>query len=195
VQKGLNYRKNWFPWRLIVLISIGVNLLKAQLADFTAEKLTFTIRSNAVEMSGNYFFTNRTGQSVQMPVVYPFCVNDQQAFPDSVSVHLADGSPLTFRRRDNNLLFSVPLAEKGGTEIIIYFRQPVNQSRFEYILTSTRSWSKPLESADFLIQVPLTLNLTNLSFPYERIDTTGNFQVYHLHFEDFYPDRNLIFRW
>jgi len=190
-----NYRKNWFPWRLIVLISIGVNLLKAQLADFSAEKLTFTVNSKTVELTGSYCFTNRTDQSVQMPVIYPICINDQQAFPDSVVVNLADGSPLTFRRRDDNLLFSVPLAEKGQTEIIIYFRQAVGQSQFEYILTSTRSWSKPLESADFLIQVPLTLNLTNLSFPYERIDTTGNFQVYHLHFKDFYPDRNLTFEW
>jgi len=191
----LPYRRNWFPWRFTVLISIGVNLLKAQLADFTAEKLTFTVSAKTVELTGSYFFTNRTGQSVKMPVVYPFCVNDQQAFPDSVAVHLADGSPLTFRRRDDNLLFSVPLAEKGRTEVIIFFRQPVSQSQFEYILTSTHSWSKSLESADFLIQVPLTQNLTNLSFPYERIDTTGNFQVFHLHFEDFYPDRNLVFRW
>jgi hypothetical protein len=191
----LIYRRNWFFGWFIILVLVSVNLVRAQIADFTDENLTFIIKSGTVEMTGSYFFANRTGQSVQMPVIYPFCVNEQQAFPDSVSVHLTNGRQLNFQRRADNLLFSVPLGEEGQTEVIVYFRQPVSRSQFEYILTSTRSWSKPLESADFLIQVPLTQALTNLSFPYERIDTIGNFQVYHLHFEDFYPDRNLIFRW
>ncbi len=179
-------------WGGLLVFIVGVN---AQIADFSAEKLSFTVNSKSVEMTGSYFFSNRAGKVVILPIVYPFCVNSRQAFPDSVSVRMADGRPLNFQCRDENVLFSVPLNEKGRTEVIIYFRQSVKRPQFEYILTSTRTWKKPLESADFAIQVPLFQVLTNLSYPYERIDTTGNIQVYRLHFENFYPEKNLIFSW
>jgi len=169
--------------------------LQAQIADFSAERLTFTIQPDYVEMTGSYYFTNRTRQMVKLPIIYPFCVNSRQAFPDTIHVNVADGKSLNFQRRDENIYFSVPLKHPERTEIVIYFRQPVSQSQFEYILTSTRSWQKPLESADFTIRMPLSQNLSGLSFPYERVDTTGNFQIYHLHFENFYPEKNLIFSW
>jgi hypothetical protein len=165
------YRKKFLLKSLgAVLFLLGG--LQAQMADFSAEYLTFTVNTNYVEMTGSYFFSNRTGKAISLPIVYPFRVNDRQTFPDSIHVGLPD-----------------------RTEIVIYFRQPVSQPQFEYILTSTRSWQKPLESADFAIQVPLSQALTKLSFPYERIDTTGDIQVYRLHFENFYPEKNLIFSW
>jgi len=179
-------------WGYLLVFIVGLN---AQIADFSAEKLTFTVNAKYVEMAGSYFFSNRTGKVARLPIVYPFCVNDRQAFPDSIAVCLANGQPLPFQRKNDNVLFPVPLDEKGRTEVVIYFRQIISQPQFEYILTSTRSWQKPLESADFTIRMPLSQNLTGLTFPYERVDTTGNFQVYHLHFENFYPEKNLIFSW
>ena len=169
--------------------------LQAQVADFSAENLIFTIHPKYVEMRGSYFFSNRTGKAISLPIVYPFLVNDRQAFPDSIHVSLADGKSLNFQRRDESIFFAVPLKNPKRTEIVIYFRQPVSQPQFEYILTSTRSWQKPLESADFSIQTSPSQTLTSLSFPYERIDSIGNFQVYRLHFENFYPEKNLIFSW
>jgi hypothetical protein len=71
----------------------------------------------------------------------------------------------------------------------------VKKNRFEYILTSTRNWQRPLDSAEFLIQMPESCDLTELSFPYEWIDTTAGFKIYCLRFEDFYPDKNLNFTW
>lgn len=179
-------------WGCSLVFVVGLN---AQIADFSAEKLSFTVNSKCVEMTGSYFFSNRTGKAINLPMVYPFRVNDRQAFPDLIHVRLANGRSLNFQRRDESIFFAVPLKNPERTEIVIYFRQPVSQPQFEYILTSTRSWQKPLESADFAIQVPLSQALTKLSFPYERIDTTGNFQTYHLHFETFYPEKNLIFSW
>jgi len=176
----------------ILVLTVALN---AQIADFSGERLTFTIHPKFVEMSGKYYFSNRTGQVVNLPIVYPFCINSQQAFPDSIAVGLEDSNSLPFEIRNESLYFSVPLKNKELTAILIYFRQPVSRPQFEYILTSTRSWQKPLEFADFTIQVPLAHRLTNLSFPYEKIDTVGNFQVYHLYFENFYPDKNLIFSW
>ncbi|HPC36803.1 MAG TPA: hypothetical protein P5268_05135 [Candidatus Marinimicrobia bacterium] len=176
----------------ILVLTVALN---AQIADFSGERLTFTIHPKFVEMSGKYYFSNRTGQVVNLPIVYPFCINSQQAFPDSIAVGLEDSNSLPFEIRNESLYFSVPLKNKELTAILIYFRQPVTRPQFEYILTSTRSWQKPLEFADFTIQVPFAYRLTNLSFPYEKIDTVGNFQVYHLYFENFYPDKNLIFSW
>lgn len=188
------YRKKFLLKSLgAVLFLLGG--LQAQMADFSAEYLTFTVNTNYVEMTGSYFFSNRTGKAISLPIVYPFRVNDRQTFPDSIHVGLADGKSLNFQRRDESIFFTVPLKNPDRTEIVIYFRQPVSQPQFEYILTSTRSWQKPLESADFAIQVPLSQALTKLSFPYERIDTTGDIQVYRLHFENFYPEKNLIFSW
>ncbi len=190
-----NLTSKWFSvkvWGCFLTLSLGVN---AQIADFSAEKLTFTVNPKSVEMTGSYFFSNRAGKVVKLPIVYPFVVNDRQAFPDSIHVSLADGKSLNFQRRDESIFFAVPLKNPERTEIVIYFRQPVSQPQFEYILTSTRSWPKPLESADFAVRLPLSQNLTSLSCPYERVDTTGNFQVYRLHFENFYPEKNLIFSW
>ncbi|MFH1213278.1 MAG: hypothetical protein V1681_04265, partial [Candidatus Neomarinimicrobiota bacterium] len=74
------------PWRSLGSILLFAVALHAQIADFSAEKLTFTVNAKYVEMTGSYFFSNRTGQTVRLPIIYPFCVNALQAFPDSVSV-------------------------------------------------------------------------------------------------------------
>ncbi len=182
-------------WQSVLIYWVSITALNAQIADFSSEKLTFTIHPQFVEMSGSYFFTNRAGQVVSLPIVYPFCVNAQQAFPDSIKITTADGRLLNFQRRGDYVSFAVPLAEKGRTEVVIYFRQPVNRPQFEYILTSTRSWRKPLDSADFSVIVPQSCSLTDLSLPFVQIDTTVDFCTYRLHFEEFYPDKNLKFSW
>ncbi|HPI28878.1 MAG TPA: hypothetical protein PLS75_10405 [Candidatus Marinimicrobia bacterium] len=194
--KGLQVLKN----KMVLASYLGnilvfTGTLYAQIADFSAEQLTFTIHPQFIEMTGIYYFTNRTGQEIKLPIIYPFQVNSHQAFPDSIAVSLGNGSPLHFEIRKESIYFSVPLLNKEQNALEIYFRQPITRPQFEYILTSTSSWQKPLEFADFMIRVPLTYRLANLSFPYEKIDTTDDFQVYHLHFENFYPEQNLIFSW
>lgn len=182
-------------WRSVLIYWVSMTALNAQIADFSSEKLTFTIHPQFVEMSGSYFFTNRTGKPVLLPIIYPFSINTRQFFPDSIVIRLADGRPLKFKRGEDNIAFALPLAASGKTELVVYFRQPVSEPQFEYILTSTKSWRKPLKSADFSVIVPQSCSLTDLSLPFEKIDTTAGFYNYRLHFEEFYPDKNFKFSW
>jgi len=95
-------------WGNLLTLCIVVN---AQVAEFSAENLTFTVNPNFVEMTGSYFFSNRTGKEINIPIVYPLCVNDRQVFPESVSVCLANGQSLPFHGKENKVLFSMPLRE------------------------------------------------------------------------------------
>lgn len=162
---------------------------------FSSEKLEFLIGDNSVALTGKYSFQNLHDRPVAQPLIYPFVITEDLPFPDSVDVRLENGRPEHFSKGKEFISFIVEIPPKSESTIEVYYRQPVKKNRFEYILTTTRNWQKPLDSADFLIRVPEFYDLAELSFPYERIDTTAGFYIYRLHFEDFYPDKNLIFAW
>lgn len=162
---------------------------------FSSEKLEFVIGDNSVSLTGKYRFKNPLDQSVAQPLIYPFVITEDLPFPDSVDVRQENGQPVHFNKGKDFVSFIVKIPPKGNITIDVYYRQPVKKNRFEYILTTTRNWQQPLDSAEFFIRVPEFYDVAELSFPYGWIDTTAGFKTYCLRFEDFYPDKNLIFAW
>jgi hypothetical protein len=80
-------------------------------------------------------------------------------------------------------------------EVAVNYRQKLAGSSARYILTTTRSWGRPLEEAEFFIELPHDLEIVSLSYSgFEKWSGEGKV-VSHMRKEDFMPDADLVVNW
>ena len=65
----------------------------------------------------------------------------------------------------------------------------------EYILTTTKKWGRPLEFIEFIIKIPESYQLINLSFPYLYRKNENQNNFYYIKKENFMPEQNLMVEW
>jgi len=66
---------------------------------------------------------------------------------------------------------------------------------FEYILTTTKEWNKPLAEAEYAIKIPKKFKLAFNSLGYDDKILNKGFTVYELKKNNFMPDKNFKIRW
>ena len=65
----------------------------------------------------------------------------------------------------------------------------------KYILTTTKKWGKPLETAEFIIKLPASYKLKHISFDYDRHTKSDEYNIYRIIKNNFMPDQNLVIIW
>lgn len=168
--------------------------------DFIYEKITLEIKPAELRVTGLYRFQNRFPFDITLPMLYPFPVDEYQDFPHtidakSITVHGERTLNLGFRRLANAIRLDLPMRRKSSAEMKVTYSQRLTGSRARYILTTTKAWGKPIESADYEIILPAELRLDFISLPFDRTDTIAGKRYYYSHKGDFMPDRDLIVEW
>ncbi|MBN1290370.1 MAG: hypothetical protein JXB48_00900 [Candidatus Latescibacteria bacterium] len=163
---------------------------------FESEKIYINIQNDRVSVTGHYFFHNHDSGKRIIPLSYPFPVNEEMEFPDSISVYLSDdSSSISFEKNEKHgvVFFAVPVT--GLTEFVVSYSQKLHGSTARYILTTTQTWKEPLKYAVFSISTPQ--NFKNLKFNYKP-DLTKSEHDCILHIierTDFMPDKDLYITW
>jgi hypothetical protein len=80
-------------------------------------------------------------------------------------------------------------------KVHIYFKQPAVDKNFTYILSSTRSWNKPLDKARFTINTNSDINGLNFSYPFELTPSENENYNYIFTANKFYPETELELSW
>ena len=168
--------------------------------DFLYEKIILEIEPRELTVTGLYRFQNRFPFEVTLPMLYPFPVDEYQDFPHEISTKsiTAEGEqPLEFawRRNDNAIRLNVSAEGKSSTEMRVTYSQRLKGKQARYILTNTKAWGKPLESADYELILSENLKINSISFPFDRAQNVAGKRYYFLHKEHFMPDVDLIIRW
>lgn len=165
---------------------------------FCEEDVTVAPSVGRVRVAGLYSFRNETDRLVEMGIAYPFPVDECHAFPDSVSVtELRDGEPVTiaFSERPASVFWRMRFDGRETRRVRVEYSQALARNRAVYIVTTTAAWGRPIDVAEFHIEVPRGLRDVRLSFSPDTVEDRGDTIVYHLREEGFLPDSDIKIEW
>jgi hypothetical protein len=186
----IRIRLNIFVFLLCTSIVLGQSI------NFKKEIIEIKIQDGYCILTGNYFFENNELDNTESLIYYPFVINNSLPYPDSISVFNFSTQQLTsYQKIKNGISFNVKIEPESITQIKVIYKQKVTDNYFEYILTTTLDWKKPLESAEFNILLPHSCLNQYISYKEDSIINLKNFICYTLTKTNFLPEKNLIIRW
>ncbi len=183
---------------LPVLIIWGIYpaILVSQSFQFLREKIEIEVRGNYCLLTGKYYFENPGFNDARGGIYYPFVINNQLPYPDSIDVtDVKNNSDVEFSKSRTGITFPVKIQPNSISEYKVFYKQKTSYQKMEYILITTHAWKKPLSSAEFIIRIPDKFVLTFLSYKPDKIERNGDFQAYFISKENFLPGHNLIVQW
>lgn len=189
-------------WQSQFLWILGLWLIPvitmAQSVTFNRERITIHIEAQQVRVQGQYYLENHSTTTSTQTLHYPFALQEAGLrFPHTISVmELNTQTQLPFNRTSNAIVFPVTIAPMREFGFQVDFAQNISRPSFTYILTTTQSWHRPLEQAEFVIVLAPGLELGHLNLPYdyEQIQPDGRHR-YLITRVNFMPDENLVITW
>jgi hypothetical protein len=184
-------------WLLAAVVPVTQLALSAtSLAQFVREEISIRVHEGYCTLDGWYEFKNTQNDAAFWPIFYPLLNNAAIPLADSIRITDAETEDvLPFESGVNGVSFALTMPPRAPKAIRISYRQRTPKERMEYILTSTKQWGKPLESATFRVVVPDSLRLTHISIPYDSLTKRGHEVEYVIHKKAFMPRSNLIVKW
>lgn len=183
---------------ITVLISTGAaNAQERRPIVFDSEVIRVTLSADRLHVDGTYFLLNANATDMSQRLFYPFPLDDQHAFPDSITVTSLSPqlAPIPFIYRREGISFDVLIPASGTAAFQVIYEQPCSVSEACYILTSTAAWKRPIARASFEIHVPKDLELVSCAYEVGEPRAVDGMLVYEFSFDDFMPTRDLCLRW
>ena len=174
---------------LTVLPSYSLTVLSQDL-QFYREDIVFKVSADHVITDATYQFCNLGEKDFKVPLFYPFPENTRELID---SIMIKDGkadTALPFREGRSGILFPISVKSYGQAAYRVYFQQKFIEKRFTYILTSTESWGRALEFANFELQVPAGISVDSLSYPPDSTFIKNDIQYFFWKKKDFMPERD-----
>ena len=186
--------------KLYILLAVTILLsfanLFGQVPNFIQERIDIYVHENYAEVEGIYYFYNPHTKPTQNSFYYPFVINENFIYPDSISAkHVITGEKINFRRSKSGVHFVLSIPPGDTCIYKVYYRQKVKNQQMEYILTTTKQWGKPLSYAEYYIHVPSNLQLNDSSYKFNLVDENDSSKTYFLKKKNFMPNKNLVVSW
>ena len=162
---------------------------------FAAEEVTITLTPGKARVRGTYTFYNGGGEDASLTVAYPFAAGEALGPAENVAVCDGAGRDVPFARADGKVSFDVAVPAGGRADVVVAFEQPCSAHSFTYILTTTRAWGRPLESARFVVEAPPSFGPVASTYPLEPLADDGAIIKYGFTRENFYPEEELTLSW
>jgi hypothetical protein len=168
----------------------------SQLPDFYRENINITVNDSTAEVEGYYYLFNNSVDDIKITLAYPFPLNGGLEFPFVISVfNNTARDNIAYKKRKNSISFPVFISALDSTIILINYTQKCTNRYFEYIVTSTKLWGKPLELAEFTIEIDSNLKLSSHSYGFDSTYKEKDKTYYYFKKENFFPDENIYLRW
>jgi hypothetical protein len=173
---------------LFVLLLSCLNVCSQRL-DFYREDLTFQIDSTNFTVSGQYFFRNNSSSQQQTMINYPLPRLTDGSLLDTILVFSEEepAVPMQINVHDTMVIFSITMKPGSEKQITIIYSQRHNGNYAKYILTTTKYWGKPLQSAEFNLVVPPYINIQTCFEPPDKISEFEGTSIYHWTRQNFLP--------
>ncbi|NQV38216.1 MAG: hypothetical protein HQ509_09470 [Candidatus Marinimicrobia bacterium] len=179
---------------LFIAICQGINSLNKPI--FESEIISFEIDSTKCTVRAEYYFRNADiSEIINQVLFYPFPINEYTPFPESIDVISPENHQMDYSQVSNGIFFKVSIPSDSTVCYVVNYTQMLNINKFEYILTSTQKWGRPLSSATFNIYHDPNLELKSLSYKPDSTYIDSNKQVIRISKKQFLPIKNLIIEW
>jgi hypothetical protein len=167
---------------------------------FESELVRLVIGPDSLTVEGTYRLSCRRSAGGTANLFYPYPRDDWMGAARTVSLEGRgpDGvwRRLLFREVSDGLgaAWAIPLDQADTLEVRTVYRQGLVTEFARYIVTSTRSWGRPLARARFEVYFPRELVPESFSFPFVPGECMGR-PCYHYETTEFLPDRDIEVRW
>lgn len=180
---------------LFFLLVVTCSHSYSQEIEFYKENITMEISEGYFNVTGTYYL--RSDSNSTFPLTYPFPKDPLYGEVDSIYLfNLKTGAPVEIKKKTGTgILFMAEPDTSGKAEILISYRQKIKGNKAEYIVTTTRTWQKPIEEATFQLITPAGMVIEKSSYPPADTLITSENQVYTWYFFNFMPEENMIFEW
>jgi len=190
------------PLSQVILLAVSGSVstvplpVRSSPLQFCSEVIDITVQEDRCIIAGDYFLGSQEGAPARGILYYPFALAEDLPFPDSVAViDLATGQPIRYAQTRDGIQFPVQVAPPDSAAVRVTYTQRTPERRVRYILTTTQRWGRPLRSADFLIHIPRSLELTHISIAPDSVEHAGAWQIHWIHRSQFMPVCDLEFTW
>ena len=156
--------------------------------DFFKEDVIIELIDARVRVTGAYYFRNLTDIGKRVRFYYPFPVDSNHHFPDTIAI----SHP--FEEDSSGIYFWLSIGPSSIDSFVISYEQQVKEPFFRYITTTTHEWKKPIKEAEFTIIAAETLAV-NASYPFSEVMTIDGYRNYSIPIADFFPEEDLIISW
>ena len=183
------------------LISANDRDVPQRPVEFFAEEITLSVTDSTADVTGIYYFRNNTPREGDYPVIFPFYVDSLSLFPSKIEGFEVQpksvGRSLEISKYEerNSIVINIPLKPNAVTIWELDYRQRILGHSARYILTSTRSWGQPLETATYEFIVPADFTDVNVWPEADSIFEGGHYCKYLAHRINFMPSRDMEISW
>jgi hypothetical protein len=172
----------------LLVACTALHVQAQQPVSFFEEHIDFVLDSAIFSINGIYSFHNGSDHPVNEHIVFPFA--DKTSGIDSIRiVNLNTLEKVPFKRLESSISFEFSLQPKDTVDLNIYYRQKAT-TKNTYIITSTRTWSKPLETAVYSLTTPYELPVKSFSYTPDSSKTVHGKRVYMWEKHQFMPERD-----
>lgn len=180
-------------------VALGVGLYyhftKPSPVEFQRENVSINLFQDYVQVEGTYTLANPSFETEKIKVKFPMVIDHQIGEPYSISLLDDTGDEIPYREIDEGIQFEYEMPPGEHQDIHITYKQPYYSNEYTYILTSTKSWGKPLEVARFTVNTAGSLGELNSNYPFTKVSENELFSQYFYQTQDFYPDQELELSW
>lgn len=184
--------KIFFPLLCIILSHPA----KSGLLEFFKEKIILKIDGEECRVTGFYYFKNNEPDTLNLNLYYPVSSNWQLPFPHFFKVTDCYNNDIIYHRIvKNGIQFQIHIPPREFKTYCVEYHQKTPGNTMAYILTTTSYWNKPLQNANFIIEMPNNMKLRYISLPQNSMRKDDNNTIYQIDQHEFMPDSNLIIKW
>ena len=149
--------RKYILWFTLLFVNTSLYLHAQNHVSFFEEHIDFTLNADYFIINGIYSFHNDADRDVNQQIIFPFA--DKTATIDSIRIiNLSTNSKIKFSRLENSVLFNFMLPSKDTVDINILYRQKISIVN-KYIITSTQTWGKPLDTAVYTLTTEKNLRI------------------------------------
>jgi hypothetical protein len=183
------------------LINIIINLiswdsLPGQSLQFYGEKIEICIQGEYAQVTGEYYFRNNTSRPLHQVMFYPFVMNQDLSWPDSISVYqVSEKKSLSYREAKAGILFVLVVPADSMVIYKVSYRQRTPGRKMEYILTTTQKWGHPLVFAGYSVSLPEEYKLLDISLTPDSRQIINHKQIIKINRQNYLPTKNLNLFW
>jgi hypothetical protein len=152
--------------------------------DFISENIDFSINSQHFTVNGIYSFVNYSENESYHSIIFPFSNNADSVIVKKV-FNLTYNKNIVYQKINNCIAFNMIVIPKDTVNINISYSQKT-QKENTYILESTQTWHKPLQTVAYSLSFDNSITIDSLSL---KPDTLIN-NVYYWGKTNFYPNEN-----
>lgn len=181
---------------LLIIFGFSQVSLLGQPISFIKERIEIIVDEGYCKLVGTYYYENKGLEETEMNLFYPFVIDENLPFPDSIIVKNTLSSEIVRHYKTNyGVYFKIKVPPLSTEVYEVCYYQKTLANRMEYIITTTKKWGEPLREADFLFRLPLKYNIESLSYEYDKKESDDIYTTYYVNKINFMPEHDLVLSW